>query len=103
MIAEAELQFRKYSQFDPEVVDYFLQLLHDRGEAYRLGMKADFRMEVQDIRFLRDLPVEPEAIGETPRPMVRVTQAKKVERVETQTESAMDARRAARERAKHQS
>jgi putative nucleotidyltransferase with HDIG domain len=102
IIAEAELQFRKNSQFDPEVVDYFLTLLHERGEAYRLGMKADFRMEVQDIKFLRDLPVEPEAIGETPAPVARVTQPKKVERLETQGESAMDARRAARERAKHQ-
>jgi putative nucleotidyltransferase with HDIG domain len=102
IIAEAELQFRKNSQFDPEVVDYFLTLLHERGEAYRLGMKADFRMEVQDIKFLRDLPVEPEAIGETPAPVARVTQPKKVERLDTQGESAMDARRAARERAKHQ-
>jgi putative nucleotidyltransferase with HDIG domain len=75
IIAEAELEFRKGSQFDPEVVDYFLDLLHKRGEAYRLGMKADFRMEVQDVKFLRELPVEPEGVESVPA--VRVTQVKK--------------------------
>ena len=60
IVAEAELEFRKGTQFDPEVVDYFLELLREHGEGYRLGMKADFRMEVQDVRFLRELPVEPE-------------------------------------------
>lgn len=59
IVAEAELEFRKGTQFDPEVVDYFLDLLRKKGDGYRLGMKADFRMEVQDVKFLRELPVEP--------------------------------------------
>ena len=58
VIAEAELEFRKGTQFDPEVVDCFLDLLARSDEAYRLGKKADFRMEVQAVKFLRDLPAE---------------------------------------------
>jgi hypothetical protein len=102
IIAEAELEFRKGSQFDPEVVDYFLELLHSQGEAYRLGMKADFRMEVQDIKFLRELPMEPEGIGAPPKHAVRVTHAKKQVRQEQRVakpKPAREARREARERA----
>ncbi len=111
LVAEAELEFRKGSQFDPEVVDYFLELLHKRGEAYRLGMKADFRMEVQDVKFLRELPVEPEGVESVPA--VRVTHVKKADRQAAQaaqtatgqaagaaakTATAREVRRQARER-----
>ncbi len=99
LVAEAELEFRKGTQFDPEVVDYFLQLLHDRGEAYRLGMKADFRMEVQDVTFLRDLPVEPEGTEEPPRPTVRVAQDRKDAATAPKGELAWEARQKARQRA----
>jgi hypothetical protein len=74
IVAEAELELRKGTQFDPEVVDYFLDVLRRNGDGYRLGMKADFRMEVQDVRFLRELPVEPPEAA--PAPVVRVKEQK---------------------------
>ncbi|MBN1399502.1 MAG: HD-GYP domain-containing protein [Anaerolineae bacterium] len=57
-IAQAELEFKKGTQFDPEVVDAFLRLLEQNDRAYRLAAKADFQMEVQAARFLPDLPVD---------------------------------------------
>jgi HD-GYP domain-containing protein (c-di-GMP phosphodiesterase class II) len=98
LIAEAELEFRKGAQFDPEVVDYFLDLLHKSDERYRLGMKADFRMEVQDVKFLRELPVEPEdgQVGQA-QPVVR---ARQPEQVEEGAASARAAREEAQERAR---
>jgi len=105
LVAEAELEFRKGSQFDPEVVDYFLQLLHDNGESYRLGMKADFRVEVQDVKFLRSLPIEPEGFVEPPKPEVRVAPEPAAVRpmargeAAAKGEPAWQARQKARERA----
>jgi hypothetical protein len=93
IIAEAELEFRKGSQFDPEVVDYFLDVLRKNGDGYRLGMKADFRMEVQDVRFLRELPVEPPE--SEPVHAVRVKENKKPIQQGT---LAQEARRQSRER-----
>jgi putative nucleotidyltransferase with HDIG domain len=99
IIAEAELEYRKGTQFDPTVVDHFMTVLRGRGEAYRLGMKADFRMEVQEVRFLRELPMEPEEVQPPPKRAVRVTQAKKQEKQQAKGEPARAARREAQERA----
>jgi HD-GYP domain-containing protein (c-di-GMP phosphodiesterase class II) len=89
IVAEAELEFRKGSQFDPEVVDYFLDILRKNGDGYRLGMKADFRMEVQDVRFLRELPVEPpEGAPAEPAPVVRVRERKGLVHQDTLAEEA---------------
>jgi hypothetical protein len=55
-IAQAELEFKKGTQFDPDVVDCFLGLLEQSDMAYRLGRMADFQMEVQAAKFLPDLP-----------------------------------------------
>ncbi len=59
-IAQAELEYRKGTQFDPQVVDCFLGLLGRSDTAYVMGEKADFRLEVQAVKFLRDLPAESE-------------------------------------------
>ena len=93
IVAEAELEYRKGSQFDPEVVDYFLDVLRKNGDGYRLGMKADFRMEVQDVRFLRELPVEPAE----PEP-VHTVRAKENKKPVQQGTLAQEARRQVRER-----
>jgi HD-GYP domain-containing protein (c-di-GMP phosphodiesterase class II) len=97
VIAEAELEFRKGTQFDPEVVDYFLELLHQSDERYRLGRKADFRMEVQDVKFVRELPVEPE--GEDAAEAAPLVRGERVRDAARGEESARDARQRARERA----
>ncbi|MBN1630974.1 MAG: hypothetical protein JW990_14520, partial [Thermoleophilia bacterium] len=55
-IAIAELEFKKGTQFDPEIVDCFLAILDALDESYRRGEEADFNMEVQQVKFLRDLP-----------------------------------------------
>jgi putative nucleotidyltransferase with HDIG domain len=99
IIAEAELEYRKGTQFDPTVVDHFMTVLRGRGEAYRLGMKADFRMEVQEVRFLRELPMEPEEVQPPPKQAVRVTQVKKQDKERVKGEPARAARREAQERA----
>jgi len=96
VIAEAELEFRKGSQFDPEVVEYFLELLERSDERYRLGRKADFRMEVQDVKFLRELPVEPE--GEAAAEAVPVLREKRGRKAGEDGISAREARQKARER-----
>ncbi len=57
-VAMAELECKKGSQFDPDVVDCFLELLEEHDEDYRQGAEVDFDLEVQQIRFLRDLPPE---------------------------------------------
>jgi HD-GYP domain-containing protein (c-di-GMP phosphodiesterase class II) len=59
-IAQAELEFKKGTQFDPEVVDVFLSILEKRDKAYRLGRNADFHMEMQAIKFQHDLLPESE-------------------------------------------
>jgi HD-GYP domain-containing protein (c-di-GMP phosphodiesterase class II) len=55
-IAVAELEIKRGAQFDPEVVDQFLRLLDSSDESYRRGENADFLMEMQRVKFLRDLP-----------------------------------------------
>jgi hypothetical protein len=59
-VAQAELEYRRATQFDPKVVDCFLDLLAKNGEAYAHGDLADFRLEVQAVKFLRNLPPEAE-------------------------------------------
>lgn len=59
-IAQAELEYRKGTQFDPKVVDCFLGLLGRNDGAYVRGETADFRLEVQAVKFLRNLPAETE-------------------------------------------
>jgi len=103
IVAEAELEFRKGTQFDPEVVDYFLELLRGRSESYRLGMKADFRMEVQDVKFLRELPVQGEDGEWLRKPKVRESKPGKDKGTAQGDVSAREARRQARERAVYHS
>ena len=59
-IAMAELEFKKGTQFDPDIVDCFLTILDVLDESYRRGEDVDFNMEVQQVKFLRDLPEETE-------------------------------------------
>ncbi len=68
-IAMAELDLKKGTQFDPEVVDCFVKLLSGRDERYRRGEEVDFNVEVQQVRFLRDLPPEPEEEAVEKRPL----------------------------------
>jgi HD-GYP domain-containing protein (c-di-GMP phosphodiesterase class II) len=96
--AEAELEFNKGGQFDPAVVDCFLRVLRKGDEAYRLGLKADFRMEMHDVKFLRDLPVEPEGGEEVAAPPARVAKVKDAQAPSHTGETAMDVRRKAQER-----
>jgi putative nucleotidyltransferase with HDIG domain len=59
-VAKAELEDKKGIQFDPRVVDTFLALLETHDEKYQQGEAADFRVEFQKVKFLRDLPAEVE-------------------------------------------
>jgi putative nucleotidyltransferase with HDIG domain len=59
-IGMAELELKKGTQFDPVVVDCFLAILDAFDERYRKGEEADFHVEVQAVKFLRDLPEESE-------------------------------------------
>jgi putative nucleotidyltransferase with HDIG domain len=97
-VAAAEMESCKATQFDPEIVDCFLTLLHEHDEAYRLGSKADFSVAMQDVKFLRDLPVEPEGEDDAPAPAARVAKKKGAGAPSHRGETAMDARRKARER-----
>lgn len=54
----AELRMHKGTQFDPEVVDCFLTILDAADDNYRRGEEADFNVEVQAVKFLRDLPAD---------------------------------------------
>jgi hypothetical protein len=54
----AELECKKGSQFDPNVVDAFLSVLQKRNDDYKRGTDVDFEQEVRQIRFLRDLAPE---------------------------------------------
>lgn len=56
-LARGELDRQKGSQFDSDVVDCFLYVLGSRDDAYQRGEAADFRMELQKVRFLRELPI----------------------------------------------
>jgi hypothetical protein len=58
-IGMAELELHKGTQFDPAIVDCFLTLLETLDDSYRRGEEVDFHMEVQRVKFLRDLPSEP--------------------------------------------
>ncbi|GAB4253403.1 MAG: hypothetical protein Kow00129_14420 [Thermoleophilia bacterium] len=53
--AEAELRLMSGSQFDPAVVEKFLDLLAEANNDYRLGRQADFHVQFQKVRFLRDI------------------------------------------------
>lgn len=59
-VAKSELVANKGTQFDPQVVDYFLELLEQNDEWYQRGELADFRVEFQKVKFLRELPPEAE-------------------------------------------
>ena len=60
-VAISELVNNKGTQFDPVVVDCFLQLLEANDEDYRRGEKVDFLLEFQKVKFLRgrELPPKP--------------------------------------------
>lgn len=64
-VAISELVNNKGTQFDPVVVDCFLELLETHDEAYRRGDKVDFLLEFQKVKFLRERELPPEADGET--------------------------------------
>lgn len=53
--AMAELRSGSRSQFDPYVAEAFLAVLSRGDEDYRRGQKADFRVQFQKVRFLRDI------------------------------------------------
>jgi hypothetical protein len=59
-IAKGELLDKKGIQFDPDVVDCFLDILEQHDERYQQGEAADFLVEFQKVKFLRDLPPDPE-------------------------------------------
>jgi HD-GYP domain-containing protein (c-di-GMP phosphodiesterase class II) len=59
-IAKGELRDKRGIQFDPQVVDCFLGILEQHDERYQQGEAADFLVEFQKVKFLRDLPPEPE-------------------------------------------
>lgn len=63
--AKAELEDKKGTQFDPALVDVFLDLLEQHDEFYQRGEHVDFHVEFQKVRFLRELPPEPEEGGKT--------------------------------------
>jgi HD-GYP domain-containing protein (c-di-GMP phosphodiesterase class II) len=56
-LARGELDRQKGSQFDSEVVDCFLYVLGSRDDAYQHGEAADFTVELQKVKFLRELPI----------------------------------------------
>ncbi len=91
-IAQGELEFRKGTQFDPRVVDCFLDLLGRSSRAYVLGEEADFRLEVQAVKFLRDLPAEAEDdLGEErpqPAPVVARQRRRRTDREAASVEAA---------------
>ncbi len=60
-VAISELVNNKGTQFDPVVVDCFLQLLEANDEDYRRGEKVDFLLEFQKVKFLRERELPPEA------------------------------------------
>jgi len=64
-VAKSELVANKGTQFDPRVVDTFLALLEQHDDDYQRGEHVDFNVEFQKVKFLRELPPEPEE-GELP-------------------------------------
>jgi putative nucleotidyltransferase with HDIG domain len=63
-VAISELVNNKGTQFDPAVVDCFLQLLDSHDDDYRRGEKVDFLLEFQKVKFLRERELPPEAENE---------------------------------------
>jgi putative nucleotidyltransferase with HDIG domain len=63
-IAVSELVKNKGTQFDPKVVDVFLELLESHDDDYRRGDKVDFLLEFQQVKFLRERELPPDAEGE---------------------------------------
>jgi HD-GYP domain-containing protein (c-di-GMP phosphodiesterase class II) len=59
-VAKKELRDKSGIQFDPQVVECFLQLLEEHDARYQEGEAADFRVEFQKVKYLRDLPPDPE-------------------------------------------
>jgi hypothetical protein len=55
-VAKDELRKNRGTQFDPRVVDHFLQILERSEVAYQLGEQADFKLEFQKVKFMRGLP-----------------------------------------------
>lgn len=53
--AMAELERQKGRQFDPVAVDAFVAVLRRANQEYRTAEHADFRLQFQKIRFLRDI------------------------------------------------
>lgn len=60
--AKNELVGHRGSQFDPTVVDCFIEILDRHDATYQNGESADFKVEFQKVKFLRDLPVEAEDV-----------------------------------------
>lgn len=58
--AQKELRDKSGIQFDPQVVECFLQLLEEQDIRYQQGEAADFRVEFQKVKYLRDLPPDPD-------------------------------------------
>jgi hypothetical protein len=54
--AKNELRKCAGTQFDPEIVRAFLEVLAGRDRRYQNGRKADFDLEFSSDRFLRELP-----------------------------------------------
>lgn len=59
-MARGELDKQKGTQFDSDIVDCFLHILGGRDEAYQRGEAADFSVELQKVKFLRELPISPQ-------------------------------------------
>lgn len=57
-VARGQLEQNRGTQFDPVVVDHFLALLERHSVAYQQGQKADFNLEFQKVKFMRQLPEE---------------------------------------------
>ncbi len=63
-VAISELVNNKGTQFDPAVVDCFLELLDSHDDDYRRGEKVDFLLEFQKVKFLRERELPPETEDE---------------------------------------
>jgi HD-GYP domain-containing protein (c-di-GMP phosphodiesterase class II) len=59
-IAKNELKDKRGTQFDPAVVDCFLEILEEHDLRYQQGEAADFLVEFQKVKFQRDLPPDPD-------------------------------------------
>lgn len=52
--AVTELQNARGTQFDPVIVNAFVEILKGESEQYRLSEQIDFRLQFQKVRFLGD-------------------------------------------------